>query len=156
MKTLITPSEVISLAFGSPNTLSESAVPSYAILSAEESFLLPVLGREFYERLREERNNTDEQRLIADYLAQPLALYVASRLLPTLALQVGSAGVVRLSGESFEAADEMALRRAVSRLRADADRLLARALDYAASYPELYPSYNPQTTSHRIVGGVVM
>lgn len=156
MKTLITPSEVISLAFGSPNTLSESAVPPYAILSAEESFLLPVLGREFYERLREKRNNTDEQRLLADYLAQPLALYVASRLLPSIALQVGSAGVVRLSGESFEAADEMALRRAVSRLRADADRLLARALDYAASHPELYPSYNPAQRLHRIVGGVVM
>lgn len=155
MKTIVTPSEVLSLSFGTTHTLGEGAVPSYAILLAEESFLLPALGKELYQSVAESSDAT-AQTFAEEYLKQPLALYVASRLLPTLALQVGSAGVVRLSGDSFEAADEKALRRAVARLRADADRLLARALDHLASHPELYPSYEPQPTSHRIVGGVVI
>ncbi len=156
MKTIVTPPEVLSLAFGTTHTLEEGAVPSYAILLAQESFLLPALGRELYVALTAESADEVTQNFATEYLKQPLALYVASRLLPTLALQVGSAGVVRLAGESFEKVDDATLHRAVVRMRADADRLLARATAHLAAHPELYPSYEPQTPTRRIVGGVVM
>lgn len=153
---MITPSEVVQRAFGTNNTLSENAIPLHSILLAQESFLLPALGKECYEAMVVEGSDTVAQTFAEEYLKQPLALYVASRVLPTIALQVGSVGVVRLSGESFEVADEATLRKAVARLRVDADRLLERATNHLASHPELYPSYEPQSTSHRIVGGVVM
>lgn len=155
MKTIVTPSEVLSISFGITHTLSEGAVPPYAILLAQERFLLPALGMEFYKSVAEGSDAT-AQTFAEEYLKQPLALYVASRLMPTLALQVGSAGVVRLSGESFEAVDDTALHRAVARMRADADRLLALATSHLASHPELYPLYNPAQRLHRIVGGVVI
>lgn len=156
MKTIVTPSEVLSLAFGTTHTLEEGAVPPHAILSAEESYLLPALGEELYKALKADGGDEVLQNLALEYLKQPLALYVASRLLPTLALRFGSAGVVRLAGESFEVVDDATLHRAVVRMRADADRLLARATSHLASHPELYPLYNPQARSHRIVGGVVI
>ncbi len=156
MKTLIYPSEVVALAFGSSHTIEESAIPHHAILSAEQSFLLPALGEEFYESLLAEESDAESVAFVEEYLKHPLALYVASRLLPTLAVKVGSAGVVRLVGESFEAVDDATLHKVVVRLRRDADTLLLRALNHLALNPTLFPDYEPQTPKHRIVGGIVM
>lgn len=156
MKTLITPSEVVALAFDSPHTIEQGAIPPHAILAAEQSFLLPALGEEFYESLFVEEPEAECVAFVEEYLKQPLALYVASRMVPVLAVRIGSAGAVRLAGESFEQVDEATLRKVVARLRNDADRLLERATNHLASHPELYPSYEPQSISLRIVGGVVM
>lgn len=156
MKTIVTPSEVLSLAFGTTHTLDEGAVPSHAILAAQESHLRPALGEQLYEALSAESADATLQEFAAEYLKLPLALYVASRLLPTLAVKVGSAGVVRLAGESFEAVDEQTLHRAVVRMRADADGLLSRATSHLASHPELFSAYEPTKRTRRIIGGVVM
>lgn len=155
MKTLVSPSEVASLAFGSSNTLDESAIPLCSILAAEQSFLLPAIGEELYEELRAEKGGARGGEFVEEYLKQPIAFYVAARLLPTLAVRVGEVGVVRLAGESFEVVDEEMLRKVVARLRAEADTLLARATTYLASHLELFPAYNPQALSCHIVGGVV-
>ena len=156
MKTLISPTEVLSLAFGTTHTLEEGAVPHHSILAAEQSFLLPALGEKLYTMLATENPDEECAGFVEEYLKQPLALYVASRLLPTLAVKIGSAGVARLTGESFEAVDEQTLHKVVVRLRRDADTLLARALDYLADNPTLFPDYEPQTPKHRIIGGIVM
>ena len=156
MKTFVSPSEVVALAFGSPNTLGESAIPPHSILAAQQSFLLPALGEELYEALMVEELDSRSGAFVEEYLKHPLALYVAARLLPTLAVRVGEVGVVRLSGESFEVVDEATLRKVVARLRAEADTLFARATTYLANHLDLFPDYNPQTLTRRIVGGEVM
>lgn len=156
MKRLITPSEVVTLAFGSPHTIEQGAIPPHAIEAAERNFLLPALGEEFYESLLAEESEAESVAFVEEYLKLPLALYVASRMVPVLAVKVGSAGVVRLAGESFEQVDGATLRRVVVRLRKDADTLLAGALEYLATHPELFPLYNPQNLTRHIVGGVVM
>lgn len=156
MKTLITPSEVVALAFDSPHTIEQGAIPPHAILAAEQSFLLPALGEEFYESLFIEEPEAECVAFVEEYLKQPLALYVASRMVPVLAVRIGSAGAVRLAGESFEQVDEATLRKVVARLRNDADTLLCRALEYLAAHPQEFPLYNPQDHTRHIVGGLVM
>ena len=156
MKTLITPSEVVALAFGSPHTIEQGAIPQHAIASAEQSFLLPALGEELYKSLLAEEPEPECVAFVEEYLKQPLALYVASRMVPVLAVRIGSVGAVRLAGESFEQVDEATLRKVVARLRNDADTLLSRAIEYLATHPQEFPLYNPQDHTRHIIGGVVM
>ena len=51
MKTLISPAEVLTIAFGTTHTLRESDVPEHTILATERKFLLPVLGVDFFDKL---------------------------------------------------------------------------------------------------------
>lgn len=159
MKPIISPAEVISLAFGTTHTLREGDIPTHTILATQRRFIRPVVGEELYALLTAESPEERVASFSAEYLKTPLALYVASQLLPSLAVQVGSAGVVRLSGESFEAADEGSLRRASRRLRCDADALLDAATDYLASSLSTFPEYHPSENIRERIsmeGGVVL
>lgn len=142
MKQLITSGEVLALAFSSTTTLREENIPAHTILAAQQRLVRPVVGERLYAMLTDEEPSEAVEGFLQAHLKLPLALYVASLLLPTLALQVGSAGVVRLSGESFEAADERALQRAVRRLRADADALMDAATDHLAADATLGSCYS--------------
>lgn len=155
MKPLITSAEVIAIAFGTTHTLREECVPSHTILAAQRRLLRPVLGAELYSLLMLDSPDNRSKELLDNYLKTPLALYVASLLLPTLAVQVGTAGVVRLRGEGFEAADEHSLRRAARRLRKDAEALLGAAKEYLAENSELFPEYAPEG-SISLLGGIVL
>jgi hypothetical protein len=124
--------------------------------------LRPALGAELYSLLTLDTTDTPDtryQELLDNYLKTPLALYVASLMLPTLAVTVGSAGVVRLSGESFEAADGVALRGAVRRLRHDAEALIDAATEHLASLPTLGALYRPEENVRsrtRLSSGIVL
>lgn len=159
MKTLVSPAEVLAVAFGTTHTLRESDVPEHTILAAERKFLRPVLGEELYEKLTAEEPTSTDRAFVENYLKTPLALYVASLLLPTIALQVGAAGVVRVAGESFRAVDERSVMRLCRRLRSDAGALLDSATDYLAAHPELFPLYDPEENIRErtlLKGGIVV
>lgn len=159
MKPIITPTEVIEMAFGTTHTLRTESIPTHTILAAQRRFVRPVVGEELYALIVAEEPEERVASFVAEYLKLPLALYVASLLLPSLAVQVGTAGVVRLSGESFEAADEGSLRRAVRRLRRDAEALLDAATDHLATAPSTFPEYHPEANIRQrvsIEGGLVV
>lgn len=155
MKQLITATEVIAISFGTTHTLREECVPSHTILAAQRRLLRPALGGELYSLVTLDNPADRHKEFVDNFIKRPLALYVASLLLPTLAVQVGTAGVVRLRGEGFEAADERSLRRAVRRLRKDAQALLEAAKEYLAENSELFPEYAPEV-SVSLLGGVVL
>ncbi|MBO7299986.1 MAG: hypothetical protein J6U53_01085 [Tidjanibacter sp.] len=159
MKTILTPAEVLTIAFGTTHTLREGDVPEHTILATQRKFLRPVLGEAMFEEVVGDSPSADIQELTARYLKTPLALYTASLLLPTIAMQVGAAGVVRVAGESFRAVDNRALSRLSRRLRSDASALLDSATDYLASHPDRYPLYDPkENIRERILlkGGIVV
>lgn len=159
MKQLISSAEVITLAFGSATTLREERVPAHTILAAQHRLVRPVVGERVYEMITRENTTEECERFVEESLKLPLALYVASLLLPSLALQVGSVGVVMLSGESFEAADGDALRRASQRMRADADALMDAAIERLAVWPELGELYSSGDNVRQrvsLLGGVVL
>lgn len=162
MKPLISPAEVIRLAFGSNYSLHERDIPESTILAAQYRLLRPMVGRTLYSRLVSEEEATATAPSItalAERLRTPLALYVVALLLPSLAARVGSLGVVRLEGEGFESADEATVARLCSRLRHDADALLDEATDYLLDNPTLYPDYNPHADIRRHIslsGGILL
>lgn len=159
MKRLVSPAEVLTIAFGTTHTLRESDVPEHTILAAERKFLRPVLGGELFDKLTAEESAATDRTFVENYLKMPLALYVASLLLPTIALQVGAAGVVRVAGESFRAVDERSIVRLCRRLRSDAGVLLDSAADYLAAHPDLFPLYRPEANVRERIslkGGVIV
>lgn len=159
MKQLITSAEVISIAFGTTNTLREEAVPAHTILAAQRRFLRPVVGRELFDLLVAENPSEECAKFTEEFIKVPLALYVASVVLPSLAVQVGTAGVVRLSGESFEVADSAAMRAALRRLRHDAEALIDAATEQLALLPTLGPLYSPEENVRSrtsLSGGIVL
>lgn len=145
MKLLITPAEVMKIAFGTTHTLHDEAIPSHTILAAQRRLLRPIIGAALYDQLTldDEAAPAHFATLVDDYLKTPLALYVASLLLPTIAAKVGSMGVVKLSGEGIEPVEKQTLRRVCRRLRADANALMDVATDYLAHNRELFPLFNP-------------
>ena len=159
MKTLLSPTEVVTIVFGTTHSLRPESIPQHTILSAQRRLLRPVVGEELYDHLVSDSPAEPYVAMFEEYLKTPLALYAAQLALPTIAAQVGTAGVVRLQGEGFEPLDGPSVEALRRRLRADADALLDAATDHLAAHPELYPLYNPaQNVRSRISlkGGVCL
>jgi hypothetical protein len=166
MKTLITPARVASLAFRAPDFISEEAVSEATIVAAEERFIRPVLGAALCDALADGA----WPELLEDYVAPALALYVKALMLPTLAVQVGVAGVAEVNSRNLARAGEAKLRAAVKRLQGDALALMRRAVEHiegagggsgagSGSGSGAYPEYDPaQNVLHRcsIEGGIAL
>ena len=134
---LISPAEVVDLAFGGGGNLRPEDVSEATIVAAQRKYLLPVLG----EALLEEMIDGSHGDLVEEFIKPSLALYVKRLLLPSLAAKVGVVGVVRYVGEGYAEVDEKTLHRLMRRTKADADVVLDAAVDYVELHPELFPNY---------------
>jgi hypothetical protein len=162
MKTIITSARVAQLAFRAPDLLPEDSIPPSTIVAAEERFLRPVLGAALCDALAEGAY----PKLLDDYIAPALALYVKALMLPTLAVQSGAAGTVEIKSGSLASAPEAKLRAAVRRLRGDALALVRRAVEHIESSraatggdPGAFPEYDPSgNVLHRcsLDGGIAL
>lgn len=137
METLITPQEVIDLAFPGNFTLNTKSIGETTILSAQQKFIRPVLG-DLYDRV--ESGGLPE--LLDEYIKPPLAHYVKLLLLPVLSASVGSIGIVQPKGSTFTAADAKNLSALRKQARSEAMGLMLRAVQHIEDNPELYPEYN--------------
>ncbi len=154
-KLLITPAEVVELAFGGEVNMRSEAVPERIIRVAQTKLLRPVVGVELYERLGE----MPYARWFEEWGKLPLALYVKWLMLPTIATRVGASGVVVPHCDDYENAESNELRRVMIRTRSEADALMDRAIEELENNPELYLSYAPERNVRnrvRISGGLVL
>ncbi len=132
MRTLITPAEVVAMAFGADEYLPEGAVGRAVILSAQQKFIKPALG-EIYGQMLQGRHAA----VVEQYIKAPLALYVKWLMMPAMAVGSGAMGVVRHRTDHFEPADAKALSAARRRVKGDAKALMRCALEYIAADPQL-------------------
>ncbi len=147
MKTLITPAEVVALAFGTSNSIRAQQVSEATIVAAQRKYLLPVLGSTLLDDLLYGFYGEE----VIEPLKMALALYVKRLMLPALAAQVGMAGVVRYVGEGYTDVDAVTFGRLLTRTKADADAVLDAVVDIMETNPDLYPSYDAaENVRHRI------
>lgn len=152
--TLITSAQVICEAFRTTDFVREESVLPADILSAEQKYLVPVLGG-LYKALQ----NGLYPQLMSDYIVKPLALYVKAQMLPRLWLQSSDAGIVRLSGSSLASASESQLREMVGGVLQQAHTLMLRAVEHIESSEQHYPEYDSRKNvlNHcSIRGGIVV
>lgn len=143
---LITPHEVVEIAFRGMEAVDENVIGEAPIVTAQYKFIRPVLGK-LYEALLEGKY----PELLNGYLKAPLAHYVKWLLLPRLSIQCGGIGVVQFKGENFSAAENGELSMLRQQVRSDAQALMKRAVERIESAPDEFPEYDPeQNVLHRI------
>ncbi len=135
MNTLITPAEVAALAFPGSLDPDGSFIAESSIISAQQKFLKPVLGK-LYDAL------DNHPVLVADYVKPALAQWVRFMVLPSIAAQVGSVGIVSPRGQNFESVSPMSVAALRSRAKADARALTRRMVEYIESQPAGFPEYD--------------
>ncbi len=139
MKTLITPIEVLHHAFAGTTTLSQSFITEDDIAAAEARYIVPIIGRQLYERLLEGLYPS----LRDDYLKTCTALYTRLLLQPRLDLSTASIGTLAPRSEQGSAANESARNALRTQLRIEANTLLRRAVAYLENHAEDFPEYKP-------------
>ena len=139
MNTLISPIQVVRLAFAPDGALPPDAVTEADIAAAEQRYLIPVLGRALHERLM-----TDNDRSFVDhYLAAPLALFTRLLIQPRIDLRTGRTGTTAPHPDGASAASAEARRQLCRSLRSEARSLLRRAVARIEEAPEAFPEYEP-------------
>lgn len=141
MKTLITPIQVLRLAFTAGEYLTPEAVVQADIAAAEQRHIRPVAGAALHEKLL----MGAYPELLDDYLAAPLALFVRAAVQPRLDIRTGRCGTTAPRPEGAQPAADAALRRLQRATRAQARTLLRRASEHLAAHAARYPEYDPQS-----------
>ena len=152
---LITPRQVIELAFNDSEFVTSDVISNSDITTAELRYLKPILGYKLYTKLRSEnRANV----LIDEFLAPAIAIATRLITLPMLAVKSGRFGVSVLQTTNQKSANESELssirRSLLLKLRMH-QRLLT---DYLEDNRELYPEYMSHQNSLKrcsISGGIV-
>ncbi len=154
-KLLITPAEVVELAFGGDSNMAPEVVPQRVIRVAQTKLLRPVVGAELYQQIGVQ----PYAHWFEEWGKLPLALYVKWLMLPTIATRVGMSGVVTPHCDNYRNAESHDLRRVMIATRSEADALMDRAIEELENHPDIYQHYSPEENVRnkvRIVGGVVM
>lgn len=136
IKTLITPSEVIEIAFDDRFRLPAEHINPAQILAAEARYIQPVFGDIYYAL-----QQGDLPEFLDDYIKPALALYVKVLLFPTLGVIQGTLGLsYAATHKDLELTDDkIAMIR--EQLMADANALIARAVRYVNENEEEFTLY---------------
>ena len=155
---IITATEVVALAFPDKNFLPGKILSSH-ITVAQEGFLRPAMGDDFYLHLINDSHSDTETDLVNNYLKPALAMYVRYIILPDVIAHMSNTGLQVVQPLGTIAASD----RQAGTLRDQAKENAAILMDYAIRFIEKNPTSFPlysfcetvQATT-RILGGVIM
>ncbi|MEG2365611.1 MAG: hypothetical protein RSB29_02530 [Alistipes sp.] len=138
MKTLITPTEVVTLAFADGEFITAQSITEANIIATEERHIVPVVGRKLHTKLLAGLY----PEFTTQYLAAAVALFTRAAIQPLLDIRTGQGGTVAPRSSSFEPASDAALRRLQKTLRTQARTLLGRASRHLAENSTSFPEYD--------------
>lgn len=139
MNTLVTPLQVLKLAFGEGEYLPPEIIAEADIAGAEQRHIVPVVGRALYEKLL--AGSYPDFR--TEYLASPAALFTRAVLQPRLDVRTGQCGTVAPKSAAYQPAGTQALRELQRSLRRQARTLLRRAAEHLETHAVEFPEYDP-------------
>lgn len=151
---LITPAEVLALAFPSAEYLREDTILPSKIETAQLRFLQPVFGP-LYDRLGESRYGEFTDR----YVKPALACYVRCLVIAGQGAAAGATGTMRPRTEYASDAGARTLTLMAAQARCDADTLLEQALRHVELHPDRFPEYDPERNIRKkilIKGGFIL
>uniref|UniRef100_UPI003FD7B7A9 DUF6712 family protein n=1 Tax=Alistipes putredinis TaxID=28117 RepID=UPI003FD7B7A9 len=155
MTTLVTPREVIDLAFADGGYLPPEAIGTVDIAAAEARYLLPVTGPALWQKLAEGEYPT----LREEFAAPAAACAVRVAMQPALDLHGGAGGTTVTKSSACQPAGQEQLAASHRALRNRLSALLHALSDHLDAHPSDYPEYAPEkNVLHRvlIVGGLVL
>ena len=155
MTTLVTPREVIDLAFADGGYLPPEAIGTVDIAAAEARYLLPVTGPALWQKLAEGEYPT----LREEFAAPAAACAVRVAMQPALDLHGGAGGTTVTKSSACQPAGQQQLAASHRALRNRLSALLHALSDHLDAHPSDYPEYAPEkNVLHRVLiaGGLVL
>lgn len=139
MKTLISPAQVLRLAFSEGGYLPPETLTETDIAAAEHRYLRPVLGAALHERLL----TGAEPAFTADYAAPCAALAVRLLVGRRLDLHVTRLGTLAPKSDRGAPPGEEPLCGRQRALQRELRTLLDRAAEYLEAHAPQFPDYDP-------------
>lgn len=140
MNTLITPLQVLRLAFGDGEYLPPETITDADIAAAEQRYIVPVVGEALYEKLL--------GGSYADFrtgrLAAPAALFTRVVIQPRLDIRTGQCGTTAPKSACGQPAGDAARRCRQRALLVQARTLLRRAAEHLRAHGTEFPEYDPE------------
>ena len=155
MPQLLTPQEVIDLAFHDSGYFPAEAIGTADIAAAEARYLIPVTGEALWQELID--GAYPDPR--SDYAAPAAALAVRLLVQPALDIRPGIGGTVAPHTSAAQPPDREQLLAARRSLRTRLTALLESLSDHLDRHAADYPEYDPkQNILHRMLigGGFVL
>ena len=140
MNTLITPLQVLRLAFGDGEYLPPETITEADIAAAEQRYIVPVIGRALYEKLL----GGSYAGFRTEYLAAPTALFTRVAVQPRLDIRTGQCGTTAPKSAYTQPAGDTARRHLRRALLAQARTLLRRAAEHLCAHGTEFPEYDPE------------
>lgn len=154
MELLITPAEVLEIAFPATEQFREELIRPSIIEAAQLQHLKPIFGN-LYDQLNESRY----AEFITDYLKAPLAYYVRCMVIDEMCAVLGTTGILQGKTDYGSAASIRQQERLRRHARNTADRLLDHAIEQVEAHPELYPEYDAEQNLRKCLlfkGGFIL
>ncbi len=139
MKTIITSSEVLRLAFAESELLTPSIITEADIVEAECRYVRPILGEALWQRL-----DSDYASLRLDYVAPAVAAWTRYMVQPMLGHRC-QACLSNVDSDIYASttAGNNRMDSIMKSLRIKARTLSRRLSDHLNSHRDDYPEYNP-------------
>ena len=152
MNTLVTPLQVLKLAFGEGEYLPPEIIAEADIAGAEQRHIVPVVGRALYEKLL--AGSYPDFR--TEYLASPAALFTRAVLQPRLDVRTGQCGTTAPKSAYAQPAGDTARRHLRRALLAQARMLPHTGMNSRNTIPRTTSStaVRPMEALFRFVSGV--
>ena len=141
MESLIKPEHVLQQAFSPEEGFPPEAITIQDIVSAEERYLIPIIGRKLYQKFA----SGNQPEFVREYLAAPLALYTRAMLQPRLNLKTGALGTTSPRTNLSTPAQRASCHDLQRSLLRQARALMTRATDYLATHAPEFPEYDPSS-----------
>ena len=138
-KSIITPAEVIALAFSDGGYIPAEAIAEIDITMATERWVAPVVGQALLEKVAE----GEYAELKSDYIAPAVAFYTRYLAQPRLNAATNQMGLTTPAGSSHKAAEKAAREELRRSLKARAQTALKRLSEYLDANTQLFAEYNP-------------
>jgi len=157
MTKLITSAQVVSLAFDDVN-LYTSKIKDAHIYVAQEEYLRPLLGQDFYDDMIAKSEQSPYSDLITNYLIIPLAYFVKYVALPELTISVSSLGMNLVQPEGTIAATDRQAGLMREQAMDVAKALMDKAIRYIEDNETTFTEYNQADTvksETKVLGGII-
>lgn len=113
---------------------------------AQEIHIQNYLGTKLYQKLETGIENTtlnsDQTRLLTDYIQDALIHFAAAEFLPFSSIQVQNGGVFKHVSENASSVDKEELDYLAQKERDNAEYYAKRLVDYLCKNKDLYPEYS--------------
>ncbi|MBQ5844252.1 MAG: hypothetical protein IIW52_05295 [Alistipes sp.] len=149
MNNIITPQEVVNIAFPANSNMKEESINEFVIHATEIKYLRPALGEELYSKLSIYPELCEE-------LKPALAFFVKCELIPSLSLSMSNGGIAIANPQYMSAATDKQRTLLYESELSKAHTLLEEVLVNIAQsgkYPEYRVSTIPRRKSY---GGIIL